>query len=399
MSNDLPSAMEQLSGLLDTRLEAIIEQTGVLVEIDSGSHDPDGVNAVTSVIGEALSPLGFISRHRHIGPDRGQLFTSSLRLGSGPKVLVLGHADTVWPRGTAAQWPFANDGTRLSGPGVGDMKCALSMAVEAIAAAIAVAPQHIGEITYALVPDEELGSVGSRAVIEELGRAADLCLTLEAGAEGGGTITSRGAIGAMVVRFIGRTSHSTDPSGISALSAAARLVTAVEALTDRDAGRICAVGILNAGTARQVVPDHAELHIDLRAPDTQAGWQLAQQIRELACMVSRGRPEVEVLGGITRPAMAAERSAPVFAMAVELAHTAGWTPFGVAETGGSDGSFVAGQGTLTLDGLGPVAFDECSRREAVEIASIVPRTALLAGLITQAGVITQMEQTRTPFRS
>jgi glutamate carboxypeptidase len=97
--------------------------------------------------------------------------------------------------------------------------------------------------------------------------------------------------------------------------------------------------------------------------------------------------------------MAAERSAPVFAMAVELAHTAGWTPFGVAETGGSDGSFVAGQGTLTLDGLGPVAFDECSRREAVEIASIVPRTALLAGLITQAGVITQMEQTRTPFRS
>jgi glutamate carboxypeptidase len=116
-------------------------------------------------------------------------------------------------------------------------------------------------------------------------------------------------------------------------------------------------------------------------------------------MVSRGRPEVEVLGGITRPAMAAERSAPVFAMAVELAHTAGWTPFGVAETGGSDGSFVAGQGTLTLDGLGPVAFDECSRREAVEIASIVPRTALLAGLITQAGVITQMEQTRTPFRS
>jgi glutamate carboxypeptidase len=399
MTTDLRPVMAQLTGLLDTRLDAIIERAQVLVEIDSGSYDSDGVNAVTSVIGAALTPFGFIGSHRDIGPDRGRLFTSSLQLGNGPKVLVLGHADTVWPRGTAAQWSFANDGIRLSGPGVGDMKCALSMAVEAIAAAIAVAPHHIGEITYALVPDEELGSVGSRAVIEELGRAADLCLTLEAGADGGGMITSRGAVGAMVVRFIGRTSHSTDPSGISALSAAARLVTAVEALTDREAGRICTVGILNAGTARQVVPDHAELHIDLRAPDTRTGSLLAQQIRDLAGTVSSGGPEVEVLGGVTRPAMAAERSAPIFAMAVELAQTAGWRPFGVAEKGGSDGSFVAGQGTLTLDGLGPVAFDQCSRRETVEVATIVDRTAVLAGLITQAGVITGVGSTASSFRS
>lgn len=387
MSDTLPAVMEQLTELLAGRLPAIIERTSHLVEIDSGSNDPDGVNAVVSVIDKALSGLGFTGRHHEIGPDRGRLFSSSLRLGDGARVLVLGHADTVWPRGTAAQWPFDNDGTRLSGPGVGDMKCALSMAVEAIAAAITVAPHQLGEITYALVPDEELGSVGSRAVIEEWGRAADLCLTLEAGAPGGGTITSRGAVGAMIVRLTGRTSHSTDPSGISALSAAARLVTAIEALTDRAAGLICTVGILNGGTARQVIPGRAELHIDLRAPDTSTGHQLTQRIRELATTAAAGRLQIEVLGGITRPAMTADRSAPVFAMAVSLAHTAGWTPFGVAEMGGSDGSFVADQGTPTLDGLGPVAFDQCSRRETVEIATIIPRTALLAGLITQASAV------------
>jgi glutamate carboxypeptidase len=86
-------------------------------------------------------------------------------------------------------------------------------------------------------------------------------------------------------------------------------------------------------------------------------------------------------------------------MAVELARTAGWTPFGVAEKGGSDASFVAAQGTLALDGLGPIAFDECSRRETVDIASIIPRTALLAGLITQAGAIAAVEQSRRPSRS
>ncbi|AQT80661.1 hypothetical protein B1R94_17450 [Mycolicibacterium litorale] len=296
MSDNLPAVMEQLTELLGGRLAAIIERTSHLVEIDSGSNDPDGVNAVVSVIETALSGLGFTGRHHEIGPDRGRLFSSSLRLGDGARVLILGHADTVWPRGTAAQWPFDNDGTRLSGPGVGDMKCALSMAVEAISAAIAVAPHQLGEITYALVPDEELGSVGSRAAIEEWGRAADLCLTLEAGAPGGGTITSRGAVGAMVVRLTGRTSHSTDPSGISALSAAARLVTAIEALTDRAAGLICTVGILNAGTARQVVPGCAELHIDLRAPDTSTGHQLTQRIRELATTAAAGRLQIEVLG-------------------------------------------------------------------------------------------------------
>ena len=272
------------------------------------------------------------------------------------------------------------------------MKCALSMAVEAIAAAIAIAPHRIGEIIYALVPDEELGSVRSRAIIEELGRAADLCLTLEAGAEGGGTITSRGAVGAMIVRFIGRTSHATDPAGISALGPAARFVTAAESLTRRDAGLLCTVGILNAGTARQVVPDRAELHIDLRAPDTRTGWKLAQQVRNLAHAATHESVEVQVLGGITRPAMAAECSAPVFAMAVRLAQSAGWKPFGVAETGGSDASFVADQGTPTLDGLGPIAFDQCSIRESVDISSVVPRTAVLAGLITQAGMITEADE-------
>jgi glutamate carboxypeptidase len=38
----------------------------------------------------------------------------------------------------------------------------------------------------------------------------------------------------------------------------------------------------------------------------------------------------------------------------------------------------------TLDGLGPIAHEVCSRREWVEFDSIVPRAAILAGLMAAA---------------
>ena len=45
------------------------------------------------------------------------------------------------------------------------------------------------------------------------------------------------------------------------------------------------------------------------------------------------------------------------------------------------GCFTAALGFATLDGLGPLTFDMCGDRERIEVSSLVPRTALLAGII------------------
>ncbi|ROO86254.1 glutamate carboxypeptidase [Actinocorallia herbida] len=365
-------------------LPLILERTRALVETDSGSHDPVGVDAVSGLIGAYLLPLGFAVSSTSIGPDRGGCFEATLTLGEGVSVLVLGHADTVWPAGTAAEWPFTREGDVLSGPGVGDMKCALAMAVSAIGAALEAGMPGVGRITYALVPDEELGSVGSRAWIEDLGRRTDVCFTLEAGLDGGGVITSRGSVGAMVLTARGRTAHSTETTGASALAAVAPLVESLEALTNRAARTICTVGILRSGTARQVVPDLAEVHVDLRAPTTSAGDALAARVADLAAARATPGVTIEVTGGVTRPAMPATVSDRLFALAGELTAPVGLPLRRVAEMGGSDASFVARFAPAAIDGMGPLAFDQCSRRETVEVPSIIPRTALLSCLLSRA---------------
>lgn len=367
--------------LIEPFLDRIVERTAALVRIDSGSHDPEGVDAVSASIEGYLAELGFVASRHPIGADRGACFSTVLELGPGPRLLILGHADTVWPRGTAAQWPFTSTDGLLSGPGVGDMKCALVMAVQAIEAALTTGVGELGAITYALVPDEELGSVGSRAWIEELARGHDICLTLEAGLPDGGLITSRGAVGAMIVTATGQTAHATEAGGASALRALAPAVEALEALSDRQALRLCSVGILRAGTARQVVPDHAEMHIDLRAFDTCAGMELEREIVVVVRERAGDGVSIDITGGVTRPAMPQVLSDPIFEAADRLVRAAGRSVRRHPEMGGSDGSFVADQGVLTLDGLGPVAHAQCSRREVVEVDSIVPRTALLSALI------------------
>jgi glutamate carboxypeptidase len=363
------------------RLPAILRRTTELVAIDSGSYDPAGVNRVTDLVAADLAALGFaVTRSPLAG--RGDRMAARLRPGATPVVLVLGHSDTVWPTGTAAQWPCMYEGeARLTGPGAGDMKCALVMAVHAIALA---APAFRGEIRFALVPDEELGSPGSRDWIEGQAVGADLCLALEAGKPDGGVIAARGAVGAMIVEAYGRTAHCTEPGGASALRALAPLVGTLESLTDPVEGTQCSVGVLCAGSARQVVPDHGELHLDLRAPSTAAGELLAARVREAVAAVDVPGVRTAVTGGVTRPAFPASASEQPARLAAGLLAAIGRPLRTVTERGGSDASFVAARGVPTLDGLGPVCFDSCSRRESVDIASIAERGALLAGLIAGA---------------
>ena len=148
---------------------------------------------------------------------------------AGPRVLIVGHADTVWPAGTAAEWPVQRDGDLLSGPGVGDMKGCLVMAAHACAAVRdAGGLARIGALELLVVPDEELGSVGSRAWIERRARDSHACLGLEAGWPGGGLDVERGAVGALRLTATGRTAHAAghEGAGASAVAALAPLVDA-----------------------------------------------------------------------------------------------------------------------------------------------------------------------------
>src|SRR5262249_8943815 len=155
------------------------------------------------------------------------------------------------------------------------------------------------------VPDEEIGSPQSRSWIEDEARSADLCLTMEPCRPGGGVVVGRGAIGALYIRARGISAHagSSRDQGASAVAALAPLVAQLEALTDKARGVGATVGLFRGGSARQVVPGDAEIHLDLRAPDAEnAAWLLAEARRIAAAPPADPRVRVEVEGDFYRPA-------------------------------------------------------------------------------------------------
>jgi glutamate carboxypeptidase len=383
----MTNVAHQLAADIERELPELLSLLEHLVNIDSGSYHASGVDAVIDLVADQLARLGFAIERTPI-PGRGDQMTARRSLGSGPRLLILGHADTVWPAGTAAEWPFARTGERLTGPGVGDMKGGVISAVFALKCLLARGLQGLGSCTFLLVPDEELGSVQSRAWIEKEARSADTCLTLEPCRPGGGVVTGRGAVGAVIVRASGVSAHcATAPEkGASAVRALAGIIGDLEALSDHAKGISASVGILRGGAARQVVPPDAELHLDLRAPDDASAGALLQGVRKIVARPSfDARVTLSMSGGISRPAFPRRHGTEkLYRIAQKICADLGTPIFEVTSRGGSDGSFAAALGVPTLDGLGPICHDSCSRRETVEIASIVPRAALLGGLIASA---------------
>lgn len=376
-----------IAASFEQELPPLLAMAERVVNIDSGSYDAAGVNAVIDIWAAALREMGFAITRTAL-PERGDQLTARLTLGTGPHVLVLGHADTVWPAGTVAEWRFRQEGDRLSGPGVGDMKTNVVMALHALRVLLRGGLAGLGAVTVLIVPDEEIGSPQSRGWIEAEARHADLCLTLEPARPGGGTVVGRGAVGAGYLRARGVTAHAGAArlSGASAISALAPLVTEIEALGSIERGDYATVGIFRGGEARQVVPGEAELHLDLRAPDDAAAAALWQAVGAIAARPAVDpRVTIALSGGFTRPAFPdLPAMHALYDLAAGFSAELGVSIAKVISRGGSDGSFAARLGVPSLDGLGPIGHEICSRREWIELGSIVPRGAILAGLIAAA---------------
>lgn len=382
----MPLDPRHLAADLAAALPDILGMTERVVNVDSGSYDAAGVNQVQDLFAAALSEIGFAVTRRPLQGRGDQLSARLAPGGGGPRVLVIGHADTVWPAGTVAGWPFRLDGTRMTGPGVGDMKSCVVMAIYAVRALAARgALGGLAELRFITVPDEELGSPGSRAWVEEEARDADVALTLEPGRPGGGVVTARGAVGAVYVTAEGVSAHcgSAREKGASAVAALAPLVARIEALTRLDDGVIATVGIFRGGAARQVVPHEGEMHVDLRAPTAEAADALLEALEAMVAVPpSDPRVRLGMRGGFGRPAFPRNAgTARLYRLAEEIAARLGAPVFEIHSRGGSDGSFAAALGVPTLDGLGSITHETVSRREWVEVDSIPQRGALFGALI------------------
>jgi glutamate carboxypeptidase len=297
--------------------------------------------------------------------------------GGAPKVLIIGHHDTVFPVGTVADRPFAVVDGRASGPGVFDMKAGIVQAIHAVAA---LADRSGVEIL--ITADEEIGSGASRALIEERAVACGRVLVCEPSADGGALKIARKGTGTFEVLVHGRASHAgLEPEkGVNSLVAAAEVITTVITFADTSKGTTVTPTMAKAGTADNVVPALTRITVDVRVE--QAGEK--ERIEMLFAGLTSSLPgaRLEVLGGMNRPPMPSTASTALFPVAVGAAAGIGLGDIrGVAVGGGSDGNFTAARGVATLDGLGAVGGGAHADHEYVVVDTMVDRARLLSAIV------------------
>ena len=361
-----------------------------LVNIDCGSYTPAGVNRVADFVAGALAELGAtVERTPHTAaPDEaplGDLVVGRIR-GSGPRLLLIGHMDTVFPEGTAAARPFRTDGHRALGPGVSDMKGGLLAGLHATAALLATGAEP--DVTFVANPDEEIGSPFSTPHIRALVASHDVALVLECARANGDIVTARKGIADYEIMLTGRAAHAgVEPEkGRSAILEAARQVVALHRLNGRWPSVTVNAGVIACGTRPNVVAEACRIELDLRAASAQA-FALAEA--EVTRLVEN--PTTEGVGTALRrvahhpPMERTPAAASLAALAASIAAELGFTLRDAATGGASDANTTSAAGLPTLDGLGPIGGDDHSVDEWLDLDSVVPRTTLLAALMARIG--------------
>jgi glutamate carboxypeptidase len=336
-----------------------------------------------------------VTRHAHaeLGDTVVGTFTRDPAAGEGPSVLLIGHLDTVFEPGTAANRPFGIRGDRAHGPGVSDMKAGLLTGLYAIAALRETADDQgawlpVERLVLVANPDEEIGSPSSTPLIHEAAREADVALVLEGARENGDIVSSRKGMMDIRLTLHGRAAHAgVEPhKGRSAVLEAAHKIVAVHGLNGRWPGATFNAGVVRGGTRPNIVADEASVVIDVRGlqrADLEVGEEAIRAIAG-SSTVPDVTTDVELLARWW-PMEKLERSSHLVELAVGLADALGF-PLVDASTGGaSDANSTSGLGVPSLDGLGPVGGLDHAPGEYVEVPSIVPRTALLAGLLEAIG--------------
>lgn len=352
-----------------------VERLAELVSIETPTGDAVGLATAQQLVRSWLDPVmgepGIIETVDGI---------SHLRWpgGEAPAVLLIGHLDTVFPTGTIVDRPFRIDGDRATGPGVFDMKAGIVI----MAAALAQVARP-GAVAVLLTSDEEVGSLTSRALIEREAARAGTVLVLEPSLDGALKIARRGG-SIYRVALTGRAAHAgLEPwKGRSALTELAHHVLALPELADAEAGTTVSPTVAQAGTVTNVIPEHAEVRVDVRA------WTLGELERVDVEMQRLGAHtdgvSVAVSGGINRPPMEESSSAELLDCARRVAARLGHPDVEAVSAGGaSDGNFTAAVGARTLDGLGPRGAGAHADHEWVSIDSMMERIELLTGMLDE----------------
>lgn len=376
--------MTDLTSLLSSSFSNYLRDLESVVNLDCGTTNKAGVDTVVRLVRE---------RGREFGAEVVEFpqekFGDMIYLrwkGTGKaRIVMIGHTDTVYRDGTAAEHPFRKRGSRATGCGIGDMKGGLLSGLYAANALIRSGFENFADIGLFCNSEEEVGSPVSRGIYPQFVRGATAALVLEGARASGAIVSARKGVGTYTITVRGKSAHAgVEPEkGANAILALAHYIKELSTLNGLRAGLTFNVGVTRGGLKPNVVPDFAEAQADVRIVRTEDAAPLEQKMREMLAREIVPGTVADLSGGIMNPPMEKTESvARLVALAKNAAREVGFDVEDVLTGGGSDGNYTAALGTPTLDGLGPVGGKAHNAlEEYLDLDSVVPRATMLAKLI------------------
>jgi glutamate carboxypeptidase len=357
-----------------------------LVNIDSNSRNHNGISAVAARLERFFAVHGVETRRIPTASGAEALLAraapgdASASGGANGHVLLLGHMDTVFPKGETARRPFRVEDRRGYGPGCSDMKAGLVMNAFLIAGFAATGEASL-EIRALYTCDEEIGSPAGRAIIEEEARGARAVFNAEPGRANGNVVSSRRGGTFFRATVTGRAAHSglNPHDGRSAVEEMAHKILAWHALSSEKPDVSVNVGVVSGGEVVNMVAPFAEALIDLRFTEPETGEMREAQVREIALECARDglSGTIERTGGFL-PVVETPDSQALLQTYLGAARELGQSTGAEFTRSCADSGFTAGVGTPTVCATGPVGGKAHSPDEYVELDTFVPRAQTVA---------------------
>ncbi len=350
----------------------------LLVETESPSHEKAAVDRVGAIIAEEARKLG--AQVETVPSETTGDHVIARWGGEGKPILLVCHMDTVFPLGTIASFPYREVEGKIHGPGVSDMKASIAISLGAIEEAQRM--KSTRAVTLLCTSDEEIGSVTSRDLIINMAKEAEVVFVMEPALIDGSLKVWRKGVGGFKINVTGRASHAggDHEKGRNAIEEISHVVLAVQKLTDYSKKTTVNVGVIKGGTVSNVVPEHAEVEVDVRVLDPAEWDRVDAAVRSIKPVLDG--TSIEVTGGLNRgPMPFDETMQSTFKKAQTIAATIGMELKAGGTGGGSDANLVAPLGIPVLDGLGAIGENYHSDREYIFAGSLAHRVKLISTLI------------------
>ncbi len=374
-------------------MDAYLADLQAIVNIDSGTYTPEGIKRVGIYLAERFQGWGFTTRFEaREGYGDHLIATRQGSKSDGPRLLCIGHLDTVFPAGEVARRPFAlgeRAGMHVAtGPGVLDMKSGVLLGMYALHLLNEAGEDNYQNVTFLCNSDEEIGSPSSKPLIKQLAGQHDAVLVFEPGRKEHTVVSARKGSGRYKVEVWGLAAHAgVEPHlGRNAILELAHQVQKLQALNDTIPGVTVSVGIIHGGERTNIVPDYAYCELDVRAADQVGISAIEKALQNTTTQHMLDGTRIKLSGEMgSQPFERNAQNELLIALVKAAGADLGLEIQDVASGGASDANTSSWSGTPTLDGLGTGGGLAHNPDEYIELDYLPKRIALVMGLVRRIG--------------